>query len=187
MSIAAVYINRDTRLVLSRWRRLIGIKPSAKKFQIIFYPLYLIPTVLNAFKLTYVTPALPRPPLPKSFFDFDAKTVLIQEPYALPSFSSVVANVPPCFSSYHQSLMTMFTGLRVELTMKTGPFRRSFIYLRPIFIISLIRSLQFLRFFLVLSTLSALTLTPSPSFKIACWVTSEPPNLSPCWPILNWT
>jgi hypothetical protein len=119
MSIAAVYINRDTRLVLSRWRRLIGIKPSAKKFQIIFYPLYLIPTVLNAFKLTYVTPALPRPPLPKSFFDFDAKTVLIQEPYALPSFSSVVANVPPCFSSYHQSLMTMFTGL--QLIASTSP------------------------------------------------------------------
>ena len=113
------------------------------------------PTTLKCLQINLRHSNLASSSLAQVILDYDIDIVLVQEPYALPSFPPVVANVPLGFLSFHQlskdhafgaAILIRESVVRagklvckhisncaacVELATKNGPLRLSSVYLRP--------------------------------------------------------
>jgi hypothetical protein len=92
--------NLAIRLALNKSKRLIGTDHfSTKMFN------------LSQNSLSYpANSSLASASLAQVILDFEIDIVLIQEPYALPTFTPVVANVPPVFHLSTSSLMITRMG-----------------------------------------------------------------------------
>jgi hypothetical protein len=97
--------NLAIRLALNKSKRLIGTDPfSTNMFNLSENSLSdpaNFPNRLKCLQINLRHSSLASASLAQAILDFEIDIVLIQEPYAMSSFTPVVANVPPGFSAFH--------------------------------------------------------------------------------------
>ncbi|EFX62974.1 hypothetical protein DAPPUDRAFT_119650 [Daphnia pulex] len=102
---AMALTNLAIRLALNKSKRLIGTDPfSTKMFNLSQNSLSdpaNFPNRLKCLQINLRHSSLASASLAQAILDFEIDIVLIQEPYAMSSFTPVVANVPPGFSAFH--------------------------------------------------------------------------------------
>lgn len=106
--------NLAIRLALNKSKRLIGTDHfSTKMFNLSQNSLSdpaNFPNRLKCLQINLRHSSLASASLAQVILDFEIDIVLIQEPYALPTFTPVVANVPPVFHLSTSSLMITRMG-----------------------------------------------------------------------------